>query len=83
MASSLQGSSISSLPLTDSVAVVDHGYVDGGWWPRSLELAVELPPFLEEVLAAGFDITEVYVVSAPNAADAIKTLRGLDDTTDR
>lgn len=32
------------------------GYVDGGWWPRSLDLRVELPPLLAEVWSAGYDV---------------------------
>jgi hypothetical protein len=36
-----------------------QGFIDGGWWPRSLDLAAELPPLIEEMFAAGFDITDV------------------------
>lgn len=30
------------------------GFVDGGWWPRSLELIAELPALLMAVEAAGY-----------------------------
>jgi hypothetical protein len=30
------------------------GYVDGGWWPRSLDLVAELPALLTAVEAAGY-----------------------------
>ncbi len=49
--------------LTDQVVFPDRGlaqgFIDGGWWPRSLDLAAELPPLIEEMFAAGFDITAV------------------------
>jgi Family of unknown function (DUF5994) len=35
------------------------GYVDGGWWPRSLDLGVELPPLLAEVWSGGYDVFRV------------------------
>jgi hypothetical protein len=48
---------------TDQVVFPDRGlaqgFIDGGWWPRSLDLAAELPPLIEELFAAGFDITDV------------------------
>jgi hypothetical protein len=50
-------------PLTDQVVFPDRGlaqgFIDGGWWPRSLDLAKELPPLIEEIFAAGFDVTDV------------------------
>src|SRR5690348_4127138 len=30
------------------------GFVDGGWWPRSLDLVAELPALLAAVEAAGY-----------------------------
>jgi Family of unknown function (DUF5994) len=36
-----------------------QGSIDGGWWPRTLDLAMELPPLIEHMFAAGFDITDV------------------------
>lgn len=30
-------------------------FVDGGWWPHSLDLVTELPPLLAAVEAAGYD----------------------------
>ena len=48
---------------TDQVVSPDRGlaqgFIDGGWWPRSLDLAKELPPLIEQLFAAGFDITDV------------------------
>ncbi|MDQ2957238.1 MAG: DUF5994 family protein [Actinomycetota bacterium] len=35
------------------------GFVDGGWWPRSLELASELPPVLAQLFAAGYAVHRV------------------------
>ncbi len=35
------------------------GFVDGGWWPRSLDLSVELPPLLAELSRAGHDVAHV------------------------
>lgn len=34
--------------------------IDGGWWPRSGDLAAELPALLEEIFAAGFEVTDVF-----------------------
>ena len=36
-----------------------EGFVDGGWWPRSLDLRIELPPLLAEVWSAGYDVFRV------------------------
>jgi hypothetical protein len=45
------------------------GFVDGGWWPRSLDLSVELPALLSELGAAGHDVARVaYNPSAWNPA---------------
>ena len=38
---------------------VADGFVDGGWWPRSLDLSVELPPLLAELSRAGHDVAHV------------------------
>lgn len=35
------------------------GFVDGGWWPRSLDLAIELPPVLEVLDRAGYQVHRV------------------------
>jgi hypothetical protein len=35
------------------------GFVDGGWWPRSLDLGIELPPLLAEMFSAGYDIHRI------------------------
>jgi len=35
------------------------GFVDGGWWPRSLDLSVELRPLLAELSRAGHDVARV------------------------
>jgi hypothetical protein len=45
------------LRLRDSGAV--GGSVDGGWWPRTLDLRVELPPLLAEMYSADYDIHRV------------------------
>jgi hypothetical protein len=37
----------------------DDGFVDGGWWPRSLDLRVELPPLLTQMWSAGYDVFRV------------------------
>ena len=60
----VQSSTTDPQPVTnDSVVFPDSGLaqgsIDGGWWPRSLDLVAELPPLVEEVFAAGFDITDV------------------------
>jgi len=39
--------------------VSEVGYIDAAWWPRSLELAVELPPLLEVLWTASRDINRV------------------------
>jgi hypothetical protein len=42
-----------------------RGFVDGGWWPRSLDLASELPDVLIALFATGFDARRVmYNISA-------------------
>lgn len=35
------------------------GFVDGGWWPRSLDLAVELPDVLLALFASGYVVHRV------------------------
>src|SRR5581483_7160017 len=35
------------------------GFVDGGWWPHSLDLSVELPQLLAELSSAGHDVAQV------------------------
>ncbi len=35
------------------------GFVDGGWWPRSLDLSAELPQLLAELSSAGHDVAQV------------------------
>jgi hypothetical protein len=35
------------------------GFVDGGWWPRSLDLTVELPPLLTAMWSDGYDVFRV------------------------
>jgi hypothetical protein len=39
--------------------VSTDGFIDAGWWPRSRDLAVELPPLLDVLWTAGRDITRV------------------------
>lgn len=38
---------------------VADGFVDGGWWPRSLDLGAELAGVLVELFAAGYDVARV------------------------
>jgi hypothetical protein len=35
------------------------GFVDGGWWPHSLDLGLELPPVLEVLNDAGYAVHRV------------------------
>jgi hypothetical protein len=35
------------------------GFVDGGWWPRTVDLTVERPPMLAEMYEAGYDVRSV------------------------
>jgi hypothetical protein len=48
----------SDRPREPSIALRDPadagGFVDGGWWPRSLDLVAELPALLMAVEAAGY-----------------------------
>jgi hypothetical protein len=38
---------------------VTGGFVDGGWWSRSLDLSIELPRLLAERYSAGYDVHRV------------------------
>jgi hypothetical protein len=42
--------------LTLRSATERGGFVDGGWWPRSLDLAAELPAVLMALFAAGYSL---------------------------
>jgi len=45
------------------------GFVDGGWWPRTLDLGVELAPLLTEIWSVGYDVRRVtYNLTAWNHA---------------
>jgi hypothetical protein len=51
--------------------VNDEGFLDAGWWPRSRDLALELPPLLDLLWTSFRDVTRVsYAVDfwkrAPN-----------------
>ena len=35
------------------------GFVDGGWWPGSLDLSAELAPLLAAFWSAGYEVTRV------------------------
>jgi hypothetical protein len=39
--------------------VTEAGFVDAGWWPRSLDLRAELPPLFEVLWTAGRDVDRV------------------------
>ncbi|HEU5356602.1 MAG TPA: DUF5994 family protein [Actinocrinis sp.] len=48
------------------------GFVDGGWWPRSLDLSVELPPLVAELDRAGHEVTRItYNPAAWNPAPSV------------
>ena len=49
----------SQLRLRMKSPAVAHGYVDGGWWPRSLDLEAELPPLLDVLRSSGYEIHRV------------------------
>jgi uncharacterized protein DUF5994 len=52
-------------------------FVDGGWWPRSLELSVELPPLLTAMWSAGYDVFRiVYNLTAWDPAPRRLTVSG-------
>ena len=40
-------------------AAAHQGLVDGAWWPRSLDLAAELPALIEALIGTGFDARRV------------------------
>jgi hypothetical protein len=53
------------------------GFVDGGWWPRSLDLSEELPPLLTAMWSAGHDVFRiVYNLTAWDAAPRRLTVSG-------
>jgi hypothetical protein len=53
------------------------GFVDGGWWPHSLDLSVELPPLLAELSSSGYDIHRVtYNLAAWDPAPRSLTVSG-------
>jgi hypothetical protein len=39
--------------------VSDEGFIDAGWWPRSRDLAVELPPLIDVLWTSFRDVTRV------------------------
>lgn len=50
------------------------GFVDGGWWPRSLDLSVELPSLVAELHRAGHDVAHItYNPAAWNPAPGVLT----------
>jgi Family of unknown function (DUF5994) len=52
-------------------------FVDGGWWPRSLDLSVELPPLLTAMWSAGYDVFRiVYNLTAWDPAPRRLTVSG-------
>ena len=53
------------------------GFIDGGWWPRSTDLTVELPPLLEVLWTAGREISRIsYHVDAWQVAPPEATIEG-------
>ncbi|MBS2965875.1 hypothetical protein KGA66_22695 [Actinocrinis puniceicyclus] len=62
---------------------VADGFVDGAWWPRSLDLSVELPPLLAELSRAGHDVARVsYDPAAWNPAPGVLAGPGRPVTLD-
>jgi uncharacterized protein DUF5994 len=39
--------------------VTEEGFLDAGWWPRSVDLAMELPSLLDVLWTAGRDVTRI------------------------
>jgi len=63
---------------------VADGFVDGGWWPGSLDLSAELPPLLAAFWAAGHEVTRVvYQPAAWGPAPRRLTASGRVVTLDR
>jgi len=53
------------------------GFVDGGWWPRSLDLSAELPPLLTAMWSAGCDVFRImYNLTAWDPAPRRLTVSG-------
>jgi hypothetical protein len=52
-------SDISNARVSFRQPVSSGGFVDAAWWPRSLDLTMELPPLLDELWTAGREITRV------------------------
>jgi hypothetical protein len=53
------------------------GFVDGGWWPRSGDLSLELPPLLTAMWSAGYDVFRVmYNLAAWDPAPRKLTVSG-------
>jgi len=53
------------------------GFVDGGWWPRTRDLSIELPPLLVAMYSAGYDVRRVmYNITAWDRAPRRMTVGG-------
>jgi hypothetical protein len=53
------------------------GFVDGGWWPRSDDLAAELPELLAQMSTAGYQVRRVaYNLDAWDPAPRRLTVAG-------
>jgi hypothetical protein len=53
------------------------GWVDGGWWPHTSDLAVELRPLVHAIRRAGFNTAAVsYQLAGWSAAPAALTIGG-------
>lgn len=71
------------LRLTRRDSTGADGFVDGGWWPRLLDLSVELPPLLAELNSAGYDVAQVvYNPTAWKPAPRTLTAAGRSVTLD-
>ena len=58
-------------------ANLGSGFVDGGWWPRSGDLSVELPPLLMAMWSAGHQVYRVtYDVASWDRSSRRMTVAG-------
>jgi Family of unknown function (DUF5994) len=57
--------------------LASSGYIDAAWWPRTLDLATELPPLMDVLWTAAREITRVtYNLTAWNPAPRRMEIEG-------
>ena len=57
--------------------VSTSGFIDAAWWPRSLDLTVELPPLMDTLWTAAREITRIsYPLSTWNRAPQRMQIEG-------